>query len=381
MTDFIQLHILTSYPPSNLNRDDLGTPKTAMMGGARRLRVSSQSLKRAWRESAQFKEAFGGHLGIRTKEMGWQIYLALATGRTLADVIAEKETEAVNPAIDDEKAVEWAQAIGGRFGKLKVPKKETNAEKSNPEKQKKESLCVEQMVHFSPEEIIAIDALIAKISREGKAPTDEELELLREQNSAVDIAMFGRMLAASPSFNQEAAVQVAHAITVHKVAVEDDYFTAVDDLNRGVEDVGAGHVGQAEFAAGLFYAYVCINRDLLIENLGGDENLADAAIRALVETAAKVGPKGKQNSFASRAYASYLLAERGSQQPRSLAAAFLKPVDGEDYLKSAIKALEETRKNMEAVYGPCADDCRELNVQTAEGELEDILTFVAGSHA
>lgn len=381
MTDFIQLHILASYPPSNLNRDDLGTPKTAMMGGVRRLRVSSQSLKRAWRESAHFKEAFADHLGIRTKEMGWQVYLALRAGRTLADILAEKDTEPVNPEIDDKKAVAWAQAIGGRFGKLKVLKKEQNAEKSNVEKQKKESLCVEQMVHFSPEEIAAIDDLIAKISKEEKEPTEEELELLREQNSAVDIAMFGRMLAAYPSFNQEAAVQVAHAITVHKVAVEDDYFTAVDDLNRGVEDVGAGHVGQAEFAAGLFYAYVCINRDLLVENLNGNVALADSAIRALVETAAKVGPKGKQNSFASRAYASYLLAERGGQQPRSLAVAFLKPVDGEDYLDGGIRALAKTRKNMEAVYGPCADDCKEMNALTGEGKLADILTFVAGEHA
>ena len=368
--------ILASYPPSNLNRDDLGTPKTAMMGGVRRLRVSSQSLKRAWRESAHFKEAFGGHLGIRTKEMGWQVYLALTTGRTLADVIAEKDTETVNPKVDDKKAVLWGQAIGGKFGKLKTPKKD-----DPPEKQKKDSLCVEQMIHFSPEEIAAIDDLIAKISKEGNEPTDEELELLRKQSSAVDIAMFGRMLAAYPSFNQEAAVQVAHAITVHKVAVEDDYFTAVDDLNRGVEDVGAGHVGQAEFAAGLFYAYICINRDLLVENLNGDTDLADAAIRALVETAAKVGPKGKQNSFASRAYASYLLAERGGQQPRSLSVAFLKPVDGEDYLDGAIRALAKTRENMELVYGPCADDCKEMNALTGEGILGEILSFVAGDHA
>jgi CRISPR system Cascade subunit CasC len=376
MTDFIQLHILTSYPPSNLNRDDLGTPKTAMMGGVRRLRVSSQSLKRAWRESPHFKEAFSDHIGVRTKEMGWQVYLALTTGRTLADIIAEREAEPVNPQIGDGKAVAWAQAIGGRFGKLKTPKKD-----DPPEKQKKESLCVEQMVHFSPEEIAAIADLLAKISREGKEPTEEELALLREQTSAVDIAMFGRMLAASPLFNKEAAVQVAHAITVHKVAVEDDYFTAVDDLNRGVEDVGAGHVGQAEFAAGLFYAYVCINRSLLLENLSGNTELADAAIRALVETAAKVGPKGKQNSFASRAYASYFLAERGSQQPRSLSVAYLKPVDGEDYLNNAITALKMTRKHMDLVYGRCADDCKEVNALTGEGKLADILNFVAGDHA
>lgn len=378
MSEFIQLHILTSYPPSNLNRDDLGTPKTAMMGGARRLRVSSQSLKRAWRTSDAFQKAFNGHLGIRTKEMGWQVYLALKEGKKLVDVIRDDGGDPVNQPVEEKDAVAWAQEIAGVFGKLKVPKEKEN---EDPEKKKKESLCVEQMVHFSPEEIAAIDDLIARLAASGEKPSGEDLDLLRNPSSAVDIAMFGRMLAANPAFNQEAAVQVAHAISVHRVAVEDDYFTAVDDLNRGEEDVGAGHVGQAEFAAGLFYAYLCINRDLLVENLGNDAALADRAIRALVEAAAKVGPKGKQNSFASRAYASYLLAERGREQPRSLSVAFLKPVSGDDYLGNAIQTLTRTRKNMEEVYGACADACQEMNAVTGEGTLDEILRFVADGHA
>ena len=378
MSEFIQLHILTSYPPSNLNRDDLGTPKTAMMGGARRLRVSSQSLKRAWRTSDAFQKAFNGHLGIRTKEMGWQVYLALKEGKKLVDVIKGDDADPVNPPVGEKEAVAWAQEIAGVFGKLKVPKEKEN---EDPEKKKKESLCVEQMVHFSPEEIAAIDDLIARLAASGEKPLGEDLDLLRNQCSAVDIAMFGRMLAANPAFNKEAAVQVAHAISVHRVAVEDDYFTAVDDLNRGEEDVGAGHVGQAEFAAGLFYAYLCINRDLLVENLGNDAALADRAIRALVEAAVKVGPKGKQNSFASRAYASYLLAERGEEQPRSLSVAFLKPVSGDDYLGNAIQTLTRTRKNMEEVYGACADACQEMNAVTGEGTLDEILRFVADGHA
>ena len=378
MSEFIQLHILTSYPPSNLNRDVLGTPKTAMMGGARRLRVSSQSLKRAWRTSDAFQKAFNGHLGIRTKEMGWQVYLALKEGKKLVDVIKGDDADPVNPPVGERDAVAWAQEIAGVFGKLKVPKEKEN---EDPEKKKKESLCVEQMVHFSPEEIAAIDDLIARLAASGENPSGEDLDLLRNQCSAVDIAMFGRMLAANPAFNKEAAVQVAHAISVHRVAVEDDYFTAVDDLNRGEEDVGAGHVGQAEFAAGLFYAYLCINRDLLVENLGNDAALADRAIRALVEAAVKVGPKGKQNSFASRAYASYLLAERGREQPRSLSVAFLKPVSGDDYLGNAIQTLTRTRKNMEEAYGACADACQEMNAVTGEGTLDEILRFVADGHA
>lgn len=378
MSEFIQLHMLVSYPPSNLNRDDLGRPKTAMMGGACRLRASSQSLKRAWRTSEIFKEALGGHLGIRTKEMGWNIYLALKEGKTLADVVAETDAAPVRAPAEEKKAVAWGQAIAAQFGKLKSVK---DSKEENPEKKKKESLCVEQMVHFSPDEIAAIDGLLAHLVESGEDPSEDNLALLREENSAADIAMFGRMLASSPSFNCEAAVQVAHAVTVHRVAVEDDYFTAVDDLNRGVEDAGAGHVGQAEFAAGLYYAYLCIDRDLLVENLGGDNDLADKAVRALTEAAAKIGPKGKQNSFASRAYASYILAERGSQQPRSLSVAFLKPVSGDDYLTTAVATLEKTRENMEKTYGACARECRTMNAAAGTGTLDDILTFVSGDYA
>jgi CRISPR system Cascade subunit CasC len=375
MAEFIQLHMLVSYPPSNLNRDDMGRPKTAMMGGACRLRVSSQSLKRAWRTSETFKGALGGHLGVRTKEMGWNIYLALRGGKALADVVEGKDAAAVRSPVEEKKAVAWGQAIAAVFGKLK------KVESVTTEKDRKDSLCVEQMVHFSPEEIAAIDGLLVRLVKSGGDPSEKDLALLREENSAIDIAMFGRMLASSPSFNCEAAVQVAHAITVHRVTVEDDYFTAVDDLNRGVEDVGAGHVGQAEFAAGLYYAYLCINRDQLVENLGGDIALADRSIRALAEAAAKVGPKGKQNSFASRAYASYILAERGSQQPRSLSVAFLKPVGGDDYLTSAVAALEKTRENMEKTYGACAREYRKMNAAVGTGTLDDILTFVSGDHA
>ena len=102
--------------------------------------------------------------------------------------------------------------------------------------------------------------------------------------------MFGRMLANATKYNVEAAVQVAHAITVHEVAVEDDYFTAVDDLNKGDDDAGAAHLGETEFASGLFYTYICIDKTLLQENLDGDAVPANTAIKAFVEAATKVAP-------------------------------------------------------------------------------------------
>ncbi|PIX83189.1 MAG: type I-E CRISPR-associated protein Cas7/Cse4/CasC, partial [Nitrospirae bacterium CG_4_10_14_3_um_filter_70_108] len=160
---------------------------------------------------------------------------------------------------------------------------------------------------------------------------------------------------------------------VHGVTVEDDFYTAVDDLNRGEEDVGAGHMGETEFAAGLFYLYLCIDRELLAENLDGDADLAKKTLAALIEAAATVAPTGKQASFASRARASYLLCERGDQQPRSLSVAFLKPVKGDDLLAQAVSRLNEAVSNMDQVYGACADQRCSLNAEIGEGSLADVI--------
>lgn len=342
MSEFIQLHLLTSYPPANLNRDDLGRPKTARMGGFDRLRVSSQSLKRTWRVSELFQEAMGEHIGIRTKRLGISVYDAL-----------------IEQGVKEKKAEEWAISIAGVFGKSK-----------------KNSLEIEQLAHVSPTEEKNALALAAQLAEEDRPPEKEELALLQADNKAVDIAFFGRMLASSPAYNVEAACQVAHAISVHNVVVEDDYFTAVDDLNDGKEDAGSAHIGEAGFAAALFYSYICINTSQLVENLSGDEELAKRAIKALTEAAVKVSPTGKQNSFASRAYASYVLAEKGEQQPRSLSVAFLRPVTDPDQGGAAVAALKKQNENFDAVYGPCASTRYELNALEGEGTLAELLQFV-----
>lgn len=346
MNRFMQLHLLTSYPPSNLNRDDLGRPKTAEMGGATRLRISSQSLKRAWRTSRVFEEAAKGHVGTRTKEMGRRICERLIDG-----------------GIAEQTARNWSRKIAEQFGKLKQGKDDGTPD----------GLEIEQLAHFSPEEIEQIGSLADKLIERGSEPTEEELELLRKEPAAADIALFGRMLAAKPKYNVEAAAQVAHAITIHQVAIEDDFFTAVDDLNEGIEDVGAGHMGETEFGAGLFYLYICVDRQSLLENLGGDEALAQRTLAALVEAAVKVSPTGKQNSFASRAYASFALCETGDQQPRSLSVAFLKPVRGTNLLEDGVKRLLDTRDHLNRVYGPCADQDCKLDAHAGEGSLADVI--------
>lgn len=342
MTRFVQLHLLVSYPPANLNRDDLGQPKTARMGGVDRLRISSQSLKRAWRTSELMQQQIGDRIGQRTKRLGREAFDAL-----------------VAAGVSEKLAKIWAEKIASVYGTVK----------------KDGSLEIEQLVHVSPEERATLDALVATLAAEKREPTDAELNALLHAQTAVDIAMFGRMLASKTEHSSEAAVQVAHAIGVHASVIEDDYFTAVDDLN--LTDPGAAHIGETGFAAAVFYQYICIDRDLLKQNLGADEALTQRALRALAETAHKVGPTGKQNSFASRAYAHYSLAEKGNQQPRSLALAFVKPVGGGDYASEAAQSLERVLENMDRVYGACADARYGLDVLKGKGSLAELLDFVA----
>jgi CRISPR system Cascade subunit CasC len=371
---FLQLHILTSYPPANLNRDDLGRPKTAVVGGTNRLRVSSQCLKRTWRTSDVFHNSLLGNIGLRTKSLGKYIYAAFVLNRPLSAVLAEPAFPLSDVSFEslDKKALEKARVLAGFFGKCKArpEKKEQLAKTPLAEVE------IEQLAHFSPEELAALGTAV-EAARTADVVDPAGLSLLQRKLTAVDIGMFGRMLAADPAFNVDAAVQVAHAISINAVTVDEDYFTAVDDLNRHEEDAGAGHIGVTEFGAGIFYQYVCVNRDLLTENLEDDATLAQKALRALIEAAVSVAPSGKQNSFASRAFASYVLAESGDRQPRSLAAAFLDPVAGAGMIAQGVDRLRQTMGKFDTVYGPCATNRYEFDVESASGTLSGLLDFVA----
>lgn len=351
MARFIQLHALTVYAPSNLNRDDTGRPKTANFGGANRLRISSQALKRAIRTSDAFKARLEDHRGERTQRLGEAIRRHLA----------EK-------GMSPEKALEAARAVAGIFGKIK------DAKDKNP-------TFIEQLAFVSPEERKAALDLADKFAAGDPIPEKPAAlaeAVLAKTDTAADIAMFGRMLADNPDFNREAAVQVAHAITTHRVEVEDDFYTAVDDLKRPAEDAGAGFIGELGFGSGVFYLYSCIDRDLLEKNLGGDSRLASEAIAAFVEGLATSSPTGKQASFASRARASYLRVEKGNQQPRSLAAAFFKPVKSEDHLGASIEALEDLAAAMNKAYGACFDgEPVTMSVPHGRGSLNDAIKFAS----
>lgn len=395
MRRFLQLHILTNYPPANLNRDDTGRPKTALMGDVQRLRVSSQSLKRAWRTSSVFRELLPDPdqlIGDRTKRIGLEwVYKQL-----------------VEKGVDDQTARAWTKDIQRTYGEPETSDTEPDAELLNGQLVHVSPFEHERLTHFvnalaeyllqakQDDAVIAVETAIRKRDKasdkkKANAALVKELasHLLVKESTAVDIALFGRMLAAVPAYNFEAAVQVAHAVTVHKAAVEDDYFSAVDDLNR--DDKGAGHIGERGFGAGLFYQYVCVNRELLAKNLGGDSAaLTSPAIAALVNAITKVSPTGMQNSHGSRAFASYVLGEKGNEQPRSLVQAFLKPVkphDDGDMLALAVAALERRCSNFDMVYGACASQRQRIDVEDPDravkpdgplgpiGSLADLVAF------
>ena len=353
MSTFTQFHVITSYPPSNLNRDDLGRNKTAMMGGAQRSRVSSQCQKRAVRLSEGFADIFNANIGVRTKKMGVNVFDQLVAG-----------------GISEKNARNWARDIAGVFGKLPDVKKDD----LNP------GLDISQLAHISVTEQAAIDELVKLLIAEQRGPEPGELELLRHETESVDIALFGRMMASNPGFNVEASCQFAHSISVHEARPEIDYFTANDDLNDGSEHSGSSHIGENSFVAAVYYTYICVNNDLLISNLNGNVELANRAVRALIEGVITVSPTGKQNSFGSRAHASYVLAERGNYSPCAIGhAAFTKPIDkkSSDYMAAAISALEEYRANHSHCYDVYTNDSYTMNVTNGTGRLSELLTFVS----
>jgi CRISPR system Cascade subunit CasC len=343
MARFLQLHLLTFYPPANLNRDDTGRPKTAIIGGVERLRISSQSLKRSVRTSDVFRTKLDGHLASRTQRLG-----------------ADIQAHFVEKGMDEKAAIANARKIAEVFGKLEEEKAD-------------HPTYIRQLAFISPQERDAAFALAGK-ALAGETIDPKPDAVLAKVDTAADIAMFGRMLADNADFNREAAVQVAHAYTTHKVTVEDDFYTAVDDLKNKAEDAGAGFIGELGFGSGLFYLYVCIDTQLLVANLGGNDGIARSAVAALAEALATVSPGGKQASFASRARAEYLLVEKGSQQPRTLGSAFARPIGGHDLVEASVAKLEAFGQAMDKAYGPCSEDRYTMKVG-GDGTLSGAIDF------
>ena len=340
MRRFTQLHLLTAYPPSNPNSDDLRRPKTATYGGVTRLRLSSQSIKRAARTGEVMRKRLEGYLGVRTRHIGEDI-----------------RRYVIDRGVDNEDATRIAATIAGIFGKVDAAA--LNA--------KPPEVRLRQLVFISPHERARAMHWAGRLAAGEALPDDVPERVLQRADTAIDIAMFGRMLAGEPRFGRDAAVQVAHALTTHRASVEDDYFTAVDDLRSPAGDAG--------FGSGIYYLYACIDNRALVRNVNGAVELARAGVYAFVEALATGSPKGRRSGYGHHVRAGYIRAEAGDVQPRSLACAFLQPVTGDDLMGDSAVALTRMAGRLDAAYGVQTDAHRTMDVHNGAGTLDDIARF------
>ena len=305
----IQIHMLQNYAPSNLNRDDTGSPKNAYFGGMLRGRISSQCLKRSIRLSDTFKKSFedDGLLASRTKRLPELIQVELEA-MEVNDEIIEAIVNRV-PEIGSES---------GR-GRGKTAKSEDD-----------QILETRQLIFIGEGELHPLAEKLLKLYKEKGEKKWKKIKIKEITETlgaslprSVDVAMFGRMTTSNAFKDVQAAVQVAHALSVNALEQEFDYFTAVDDISG---ESGAGMIGDIEYNSSTYYKYFNIHWEELCKNLGDNGEVARRAISALLEAAATTQPSGKQNTFAAHNLPDLVLVEvRDRNLPVSYANAFLKP--------------------------------------------------------
>lgn len=313
MSIYVDIHVLQTVPPSCVNRDDTGSPKTAVYGGTTRARVSSQAWKHAMR--GDFRKMFA------TEELGVR---SLKVVSLVADEIAAIDST-ISEKARNKKATEALKAAGISIKSTKdddIEKADALFFMSN--KQAKE---------------------IAKLVCDGEEDKNAYKKALKD-NPSVDIALFGRMAASDPTLNYDAAAQVAHAISTHTIQNEYDYFTAVDDLQDD-DNAGAGHLGTVEFNSSTLYRYANVNVSELAKTLDGVSDAADV-VRKYVETFVLSMPTGKENTFANRTFPDAVYVTVRNDQPVNLCGAFERPVRAseEGYAAESEKRLVEYAKKV-----------------------------------
>jgi len=333
---FIQIHSLHGYSATLLNRDDSGLSKRISYGGKSRTRISSQCLKRHWR---------------MTKDTN-----AIESISNEAVSVRSRETvtrKVVQPLLDMgiDKAV--VEAISEQFQMAVYGEKGTNVKSRQP------LLLGQPEITYLANEAKQIAQANPSSAGDAKQSAEawrkkyrDNMKTLRsncELPGGMASALFGRMVTSDVEANIDAAIYVAHAFTVHAEQTESDYFTVVDDLQRVEDDAGADHIGETELSSGLFYGYVVIDRDTLIDNLGDDVSLAGDVAARLIRLIATVSPGAKLGSTAPFGYAGWLMAEAGERQPRSLAEAFRTPC--EPTLDQAIVQIQNHIKQVDKCYG------------------------------
>ncbi len=347
----IQFHILQNYQPSNLNRDDTGSPKDAVFGGVLRGRISSQCLKRSIRKSQTFKDEFekSGALGERTKQLPLLIQEELkALG---ADATALNAIVARVPEIgrESKKRVEAAEAEENEEGNEDA---EMGAEVIGETAQ---LIFIDRKNEVRPlaEKLLEVYIKLGAKQWEKAKIADITREMGEHLPRSIDIAMFGRMTTSQAFRDIHASVQVAHALSTNALKQEFDYYTAMDDLKPDSEP-GADMIGDIEFNSCTYYKYVNAHWEGLLKNLGDDKAVARQALAALLQAAATAQPTGKQNSFAAFNLPDFVLVQVSERNlPISYANAFLKPVRGqsdETLMDNSIQALDTYATKLNRAY-------------------------------
>lgn len=349
----IEIHMVQNHSPANLNRDDLGAPKSCWFGGVLRSRISSQCLKRSIRMSPYFEQLRGG---IRTRRLAELIDPRHADEiRQILEACGFKPRKAAKGRDDENEGAE-AQAAPGESRML---------------------------VFTTWEAVEEMRQLVAKKAPHlGRKPVQEQLaaefaKIIAERTLAPDMALCGRMLEPStdgsakgdaPEKSEapakkiwakhettvEAALQAAHAISTHQARFEVDYYVAADD--RPGPDAGAGYVDEAQFASACFYKYFSICWDTLKSNLSAAgesaERLAAHTVGAFLKAAALTTPTGKQNSFAAHNPPDAILVEL-RDFPISYANAFAKPVEAEqrDLIAQSVAQLAQYVHDIDVGFG------------------------------
>ena len=299
---YVDFHILQTVPPSCINRDDTGSPKTAVYGGVLRARVSSQAWKHAMR--AAFAENAQLDVGKRTKK---------------AAELVKAQILALAPELDADKLAKKALENAG----IKSDDKGTKA-----------------LFFMSTAQAKAL----AELAVEGSADKKQYRDALKAAPS-MDMALFGRMVADDPSLNYDAAAQVAHSISTHAVQNEYDYFTAVDDC-QAEDNAGASHLGTVEYNSSTLYRYATVNVMELAGQLGAEQ--AAETVRVFGEAFLFSMPTGKQNTFANRTLPDAVYVTLREDQPVNLCGAFERavPRSAQGYAAPSKAALAQYAQQM-----------------------------------
>lgn len=371
----VEIHILQTMPPSNLNRDDTGSPKKAVYGGVTRARVSSQAWKRPTR--LKFRELVDpNQLGIRTKRV-----VEVLTDRILR----------LDPAIDPETAQKAAQSVlqdagGIKLAKPRSAKKTDDADGNVNEPDQSSYLLFLGSHQYDELAAIGKEAIAAGGIKDFLKNKDvkKRVKGILQNDRAIDVALFGRMVADDTDLNVDAAAQVAHAISVQRVDFDSDYFTAVDDVKQDSDeegDAGAAMIGDVEFNSATFYRYANVDVDRLLDTLG-DANATVQAVTAFIDAFSTTVPNGKINTFAHNTLPDLVVVNLRDTQAVNLVGAFERPIAG-DIVVNATKALVEREQEIDASYGTTpvrtwvvrvGKDTEAADQLAARQPLRDVLT-------